>query len=111
MPRTLATTLLAITNVITTLVILFVLHIMFTNTAIADPTYDQNKFLLYGIVVGLILIELGKWVAFYQLVINNNTLWKFYYLFIGIFIFIGSAIWSIGIIYFIITFLFLDQID
>lgn len=111
MQRTVAITLLSITNGITTLVILFILHIMFTNTAIADPIYDQNLFTLYGIVVGLILIEAGKWIAFYQLVVNNNKWWKLYYLLLGILILIGSFIWSVSIfnifatIYFILTFL------
>ncbi|MBO1912023.1 hypothetical protein J4G37_45425, partial [Microvirga sp. 3-52] len=64
-------------NILTTLIIFFVLYIMFNLTAIGDPvTYQgQSYFYLYGMVGLLILIVIGIWFAFYQLVINIDPRW------------------------------------
>lgn len=117
MYRILAVSLLSLVNILTTLLIMFVLHLMFTNTAIADPTFDQNLIILYSIVVGLILLEITKWIAFYQLVIKQNNSWRYFYLAFGLLIIMAlakwsySAFWAFGVSYLIIPFLFSVKVE
>jgi hypothetical protein len=81
-----AVILLTSLNILTTLIILFILYIMFTFTAIGDPvTYSgQNYFYLYGMAGLLILIVIGIWIAFYQLVINIDPRWFWLSIVLGI---------------------------
>ena len=90
--RKLAVILLTTLNILTTLAIFFILHIMFTLTKIADPiTYQgQSSVVLYGIVVLLILIGIGIWIAYYQLVINIDPRWCWVYIVFGVCLLISS---------------------
>ena len=110
--RKLAVILLTTLNILTTLVIFFILHIMFTLTKIADPvTYQgQSSIVLYGIVVLLILIGIGIWIAYYQLVINVDLRWYWVYIIFGVCLLIFSYFMPIftffSLLYLISGFLF-----
>lgn len=83
--RKIAVVLLTILNIMTTFVSFFVLYIMFTLTKIADPvTYQgQSYVILYGTVVLLILIGIGVWIAWYQLIVNIDPRWYWFYIILG----------------------------
>lgn len=90
--RKLAIILLTTLNILTTLAIFFILHIMFTLTKIANSeTYQgQSSLVLYGIVVLLILVGIGIWIAYYQLVINIDPRWYWVYIVLGVCLLIFS---------------------
>ena len=110
--RKVAIILLTILNVLTTLAIFFILHIMFTLTKIADPvTYQgQSSVVLYGLVVLLILIGIGIWIVYYQLVINIDPRWCWGYIVFGVCLLILSYFMPIitffSVLYLISGFLF-----
>ena len=99
-------------NILTTFVIFFVLHIMFTLTKIADPqTYQgQSYVVLYGTVVLLILIGIGIWIAYYQLVVNIDPRWYWFYVILAmcllVFSYYTSIFTFISFLYLIAGFLF-----
>ena len=110
--RKLAVISLTILNIMTTLVIFFVLHIMFTLTRIADSeTYQgQSYVVLYGTVVLLILIGIGIWIDYYQLVVNIDPRWYWFYIILGIclliFTYLSPFFGFFSVLYLMVGFLF-----